>query len=308
MPNFHIRKMELGDRQEISHLIHHSLNAYYDSIGRGRPMPGDPIGRAIFFDVYWKTDPAEGIVATDDDSGAIIGSCFVHPRETHISLGIMNVHHEHFGRGVARSLLAAVTDLGKAEGKSVRLVSSCFNLDSYSLYTRGGFVPFNTFQDMMVSVPEGGLDHPAPEGVTVREATPDDVKAMGELEMQVSGISRLADYQYFIRNEEGFWHVSVIEGKEGLDGFLVSCGSPDFNMLGPGVAREETHAAALIHAELNQNRGRSPIFLVPVNSGDLVAQLYAWGARNTEMHVAQSFGPARETRGVVMPTFLPETG
>ena len=308
MSGFQIRNMQPGDRDEIARLIFHSLNAYYESIGRGKLLSGDPLSAGVFFDVYWQTDPGEGIVAIDDATNQIIGSCFVHPRETHISLGIMNVHQEHFGRGVARALLTAITDRGTAEHKSVRLVSSCLNLDSYSLYTRGGFVPFNTFQDMMIQVPEDGLAHPAPEGVIVRDATAADVDAMVAIEMAVSGIARRADYEYFIRNEEGFWHTSVIEGNGELDGFLVSCGSASFNMLGPGVAREESQAAALIHAELNQHRGRSPIFLVPVKCGKLVAQMYQWGARNTEMHVAQSFGPADEANGVVMPTFLPETG
>ena len=308
MSGYQIRSMQSGGRDEIARLIFHSLNAYYESIGRGKLLAGDPLSAAVFFDVYWKTDPDEGIVAVDDESGQIIGSCFVHPRETHISLGIMNVHHDHFGRGVARALLSAITDRGTAEGKPVRLVSSCLNLDSYSLYTRGGFVPFNTFQDVMVPVPEEGLAHPAPADITVRDATPDDVDAMVAVEMAVSGISRRADYEYFIRNEEGFWHASVVEGADGLDGFLISCGSPSFNMLGPGVALGESQAAALIHTELNQHKGRSPILLAPVNCGGLVAQLYQWGGRNTEMHVAQSFGPASEAKGVVMPTFLPETG
>lgn len=308
MSGYHIRSMQPGDRDEIARLIFHSLNAYYESIGRGKLLSGDPLSAGVFFDVYWKTDPNEGLVAVDDESEQIIGSCFVHPRETHISLGIMNVHHDHFGRGVARALLTAITDRGTAESKSVRLVSSCLNLDSYSLYTRGGFVPFNTFQDVMVPVPEEGLAHSAPEGITVRNATLDDVDAMVAVEMAVSGISRRSDYEYFIRNEEGFWHTSVIEGENGLDGFLVSCGSPSFNMLGPGVSREESQAAALIHAELNQHKGRSPILVAPVKCGELVAQLYRWGGRNTEMHVAQSFGPASEAKGVVMPTFLPETG
>ena len=87
----------------------------------------------------------------------------------------------------------------------------------------------------------------------------------------------------------------------------MSCGSPDFNMLGPGIARTEKHAAALIHAELNEQRGRCPVFLVPVNCGELVAQCYAWGAKNCEIHVAQVLGEFQPFNGVVMPAFMPET-
>lgn len=307
-PSFHIRTIEPGDREEIAALIFHSLNAYYTSIGRGPLLQGDPITAAVFFDVYAKLDPGEGLAAVDDESGQIIGSCFVHPRETHISLGIMNAHQDHFGRGVARRLLRAITDRAEAEGKPVRLVSSCFNLDSYSLYTRGGFVPFQTFQDMWLEVPESGLPFPAPEGIRVRDAVAGDAEAMAAIELEISGISRLGDYRHFLRNEDGIWRVSVIDGADGLEGYLVSSHAPPFNMLGPGVARTEQQSAALIHVQLNENRGRSLVFLAPVQCGELVARLYQWGARNCEMHVAQSFGPAAAPRGVVMPTFLPETG
>lgn len=305
---FHLRNMTPDDREEVSRLIFHSTNDYYVSIGRDKIFPGDDLSPAGMFDVYEQIDPGEGLVAVDDASDAIIGSCFVHPRETHVSLGIMNAHSAHFGRGVARALLARIIDDAARANKPVRLVSSCFNLDSYSLYTRAGFVPFATFQDMFVQVPEAGLAHDPPEGVAVRSATLDDVDAMAALERSISGISRVGDYRYFIGNDDGLWSVSVVESSDGLDGFLVSCGSPALNMLGPGVSRTEAQAAALIFDQLNQHRGRTPVFLAPVACSELVKQLYTWGARNCEMHVAQSYGPAQQPVGVVMPTFLPESG
>ena len=72
--------------------------------------------------------------------------------------------------------------------------------------------------------------------------------------------------------------------------------------------RRQTRAVALFYDQLNQHCGRCPVLLVPVSCGLLVKQLYAWGARNCEMHVAQSHGPAQVPAGVIMPTFLPETG
>ena len=78
-------------------------------------------------------------------------------------------------------------------------------------------------------------------------------------------------------------------------------------MLGPGVARTEQDAAALILAEWDHHRGRSPVFLVPVQSAGLVRQLYDWGAKNCEIHFAQVRGNYRAPEGIVMPTFMPET-
>ena len=308
MNGFQLREMTPEDRDEVSRLIFHSTNRYYVSIGREPIFQGDELSPSVMFDVYQRIDPGEGLIAVDDQTGAFLGSCFVHPRETHVSLGIMNAHPDHFGRGVARALLARIIDRAGAEDKPVRLVSSCFNLDSYSLYTRAGFVPFCTFQDMIVPVPPAGLAHDPPPGITVREGTLEDVDAMVSLETQIAGISRAGDYRYFLENDDGLWHVSVIESADGLDGFMVSCSADALNMLGPGVARSEQQAAALVYAELDRQRGRTPVLLAPVACGDLVRQLYGWGARNCEMHVAQSHGPAHAPRGVVMPTFLPESG
>ena len=305
---FHLRHMRPDDRDEVSRLVFHSTNSYYVSIGREPIFKGDELSASDMFDVYERIDPGEGLVAVDNETQQIIGSCFVHPRETHVSLGIMNSHHEHFGRGVARAILARISDDAGRAGKPVRLVSSCFNLDSYSLYTRAGFVPFCTFQDMFVEVPDRGLPHGPPNNLTVRDATLDDVGELAALERQVSGISRKDDYVYFIANEDTLWHISVVESAGGIDGYLVSCGSAAFNMLGPGVARTEQQAAALIYDQLNRHCGRTPVLLAPVTAGRLVKQLYDWGARNCEMHVAQSLGPTQHPAGVVMPTFLPESG
>ena len=304
---FHLRQMSPDDRDEVSRLIFHSTNQYYVSIGRKPIFKGDELSPSDIFDVYEQIDPREGIVAVDDRSRKIIGSCFVHPRETHVSLGIMNAHPDHFGRGVARAILAEIIDRARKADKPVRLVSSCFNLDSYSLYTRAGFVPFETFQDMFIEVPEGGLSHGPPNDLVVRSATINDVEAMALLERSISGISRIGDYRYFINNDDNLWRVSIVGSSREIDGFLVSCGSNVLNMIGPGVARTQDQATALFYDQLSQQQGRCPVLLVPVSCGDLVRQLYDWGARNCEMHVAQSYGPAQTPAGVVMPTFLPES-
>jgi GNAT superfamily N-acetyltransferase len=304
---FSLRQMSPNDRDHVSRLIFHSTNRYYTSIGRQPIFRGHELSPSDIFDVYERIDSGEGIVAVDDQSRQIIGSCFVHPRETHVSLGIMNAHPDHFGRGVARAILAEIIRRAREANKPVRLVSSCFNLDSYSLYTRAGFVPFATFQDMFIEVPKGGLRNEPPNDLKVRSATIDDVDQMGSLERSISGISRVSDYRYFIRNDDNLWRVSIVESDCGIDGFLVSCGSIALNMIGPGVARTQDQASALLYDQLNHQQGHCPVLLVPVSCGDLVRLLYTWGARNCEMHVAQSYGQAQTPAGVVMPTFLPES-
>ena len=222
----------------------------------------------------------------------------------------MNVHPNYFGRGVARALLDYIIDYTNRHGyKALRLTQSALNLDSFSLYNSAGFVPRYAYQDMMLQVPEGGLSTSLPGLEHVREATPEDVSAMAGLELSVSGISRETDYRFCIKNGQGFWHVSVYEASAGkIEGFLISSGHPAFNMLGPGVARTEAQAAALIYKELDQYRGRSPVTLVPMEKTGLVRQMYEWGARNVELHFCQVRGEFQPFAGVNLPSFFPETG
>lgn len=306
-----LRAIKPDDYDAVAALICESTNRWYAARNMEEIFSGGAAVCRLFTDVYEALDPGCCVLTEVEATGRIIGSCFYHPRQTHVSLGIMNAHPDFFGRSVAREMLRFVTDFADREGKPVRLVSSAMNLDSFSLYTRAGFVPRATFQDMYIPVPADGLPASAPalDG-RVRSATLTDVGAMVELEMELSGISRAKDFRYFIENQLRIWHVSVLEraGGGGIDGFLASVNHPGCNMLGPGVARTQADAALLIRAELDYHHGRRPVFLVPVECGDLVRQLYAWGARNCEIHFAQIRGRFNGFNGVVMPTFMPETG
>lgn len=306
----HLRPMTDKDRSEVAELIYVSINVWYHKHGRPRMFLGGPQVTEVYYDVYNALSPGCSVVAENPRTGRLMGSCFYHPRRHHVSLGIMNVHPNYFGQGVARALLKHIIDFTDAKGyKSLRLTASAVNLDSFSLYNRAGFVPRHTFQDMFVAVPQGGLKHTVSGMDRVRNATLADVPAMAALEMEVSGITREEDYGYCIANQLGFWHVAVQEnGRGGIDGFMISTAHPGVNMIGPCVARTEDAAAALLLRELDVHRGRAPVFLVPVECRRLVESVYAWGGRNTEVHLCQVRGDFQPFRGVSMPTFLPETG
>ena len=91
-------------------------------------------------------------------------------------------------------------------------------------------------------------------------------------------------------------------------GFLGSCAHPATNLVGPGVAINDDVAIALLAHQLNQHAGRTPVFLLPVESERLVRTAYDWGARNCEMHFCQVYGDYHPFEGVNIPTFMPETG
>ena len=309
MSDFEVRPMRHDDRSEVAELIYISINHWYQTHGCPPIFRGGPEVTEVFYDVYDRLDASVGIVAESTRSGRLMGSCFYHPRAQHVSLGIMNAHPSYFGAGVGRALLQHIIDFSRQQEKPLRLTQSALNLDSFSLYNKAGFVPRYSYQDMILQVPAAGMKHSPPGLECVRDAKPDDVPSMTQLEMDVSHITREQDYRYCIENRDDFWHVSVYENSNhGIDGFLISCGHPAMNMVGPGVARTEEQAAALILRELNQYPGRMPVCLIPMICTRLVRQMYEWGARNCEMHFCQVLGEFQPFAGVNMPSFLPETG
>ncbi|MDF1756105.1 MAG: GNAT family N-acetyltransferase [Verrucomicrobiales bacterium] len=307
---FTVRTLKPRDFDAVAELIYLSTNSWYQKNRGYEIFEGGPEVCRLFCDVYEELDPGCAMVAEHNTRKTIIGSCFVHPRETHISIGIMNVHPSYFGDGVAGALMDSAIAFAKQEGQPIRLVSSAMNLESFSLYTRKGFVPFATYQDVMFDVPLAGIPEPdLIKGIEVREADPHDLMAMGHLEFEVSGISREQDYCYFEENASGVWQTLVAPDQDGeIDGFLVSIDHPGSRMIGPGVARTPEVAAALVHRQLDRFRGKKVVCLSPVDQPVLVNALYGMGGRNVEIHLGQVLGEAQPVDGVVMPSFMPETG
>jgi GNAT superfamily N-acetyltransferase len=302
--------MAESDRAEVAELIYASINAWYLQHGRSAIFRGGPMVADVFYEVYNDLSPGCNVVAVNPENGRLMGACFYHPRESHVSLGIMAVHPNYFGNGVGGKLLRHIIEYTDSHGyPALRLTQSAINIDSFSLYNKAGFVPRHSYQDMSIAVPAEGLSFRTPGLERVRDASLHDVPAMMAIEREVSGITREPDYRYCIKNSRGYWNVSVIEDAKGrgLEGFLISSAHQAVNMLGPGVARTEEASASLILRELDRYRGRAPVFLIPMEKEQLVRQMYAWGARNCEMHFCQVRGEFSTFRGVNMPSFLPES-
>jgi GNAT superfamily N-acetyltransferase len=314
--NFLLRPLVADDREAFCELIYSSFNTWYRQRGLSDQYfrcPQEDLG--IIYDIYQDMDPDLNIAAIEKNTGRLMGACFYHPRKHHISLGIMAVHPDFWKQKVASALYEHIIRYTDSEGySSLRIVQSACNVESFSLYTRGGASPRQSYHDMIFEVPSSGIPasqiDPEIETSRVREGTLEDIPAMGKLEMQVSGIIREQDYRYCLENRLGIWHTSVLEKKDGngLAGFMISCGHPSFNMLGPCVAETEEAAGALVLKELDLYRGRTPLFIVPADKQKLVHLLYDLGAKNIEVHFYQVRGEFKGFQGVSMPTFLPETG
>lgn len=201
MSKITLRSMEKKDWPEVSDLVYLSTNYWYETHGMNPIFKGGSEATLLFCEVYEALDSGCCILAENAKTGRVMGSCFYHPRETHVSLGNMNVHSNYFGQGVAGKLLQFIIDFAQKQNKPVRLVSSAMNLDSFSLYTRAGFVPRIAFQDMFIKVPEEGMEQTVPGVEGVREAKIEDVKALADLEFSISHIRREKDYRFFLENK-----------------------------------------------------------------------------------------------------------
>jgi len=298
------------DFPEVATLIYRSLVHWYESrLRQGARFGDQPAPFQIFPQVYEALDPGESIVAREQGSSRILGVCFVHPRETHFAVGIVATLPDVAGRGVARAMMLEALQRACAVEKPVRLVSSLQNLDSYSLYSKLGFVPREIFQDLLITVPEDGIDSPAPVGLEhIRTAHRNEAARLADFEASLRGIRREKDYQFFLNNEVGSWHTWVSEDASGsLKGVLTVSKNPAMPMLGPGIVADDTTAIAMVWHALNNLRGKSYVILSPATASSLMMQLYRWGARNIELHVSQGYGEASSEKGIVFPTFLPES-
>lgn len=299
-----------GGHTEIAGLIHGALVTWYEErLRQGARFGVSAAPFSLFSELYEALDPGEAVGAYGAD-GALWGVCFIHERETHFSLGIVATEPACAGRGVARAMVQVAIERARQAQKPLRLVSSLLNLDSFSLYTRLGFVPHTIYQDLNFRVPATGPFIGAPESASrVRLARPDEAPGIADLELKLQGIRREKDYRFFLENRVGDWRVWVSEDEAGaLCGALVSSAHPQWGMLGPGVARDTNTALGLLWNALDQSRGRDTLVLAPSAETELIRTLYAWGGRNVELHTAQVLGSLPPARGLAFPTFLPESG
>jgi GNAT superfamily N-acetyltransferase len=306
-----LRQLTDDDRGAYADMLHRSFNSWYGLHGwTSGYFSCEPEQAAIFLDIYNDISPGGNIAAFDPDCGKLMGACFFHPREHHVSLGIMSVNADYFRSGVGRALVDYIVDFTDSQHHAaLRLVGSAMNMDSFSLYNRSGFIPRGSYHDMVLPVPITGLQVNYPLRDQVRNAVLADIDAMAALEMEVSAISRINDYRYAIENPRGVLQALVFEGVDGaMEGFMISVKHPALNMLGPCVARNEKATLALLLQAAERFRGAAPLCVIPMDKRELVETLYDWGARNVEIHLFQVRGKFQAFNGVNLPSFLPETG
>jgi GNAT superfamily N-acetyltransferase len=299
--------LQASDWSEASELICISMN-YWDRVHGRPPTFSGPSSTIAFCEIYERLDPGCCFVMEAEPSGRLMGLCFYRERETHMSVGVMAVHPNYFGAGVARRILSAILDIAAERGKPTRLISNAANLDSFSLYTRAGFVPRALFQGVVFR-PTSGAPRRPPASTRVRQAVEADLPRIGALEGAVAHIERTKDYRFFLDDHQGIWRLLVhTDDRSELDGYLASSSSKGMSWIGPGAMRSESVAVELLRAQLPTEETEDATAILPVDQPELVRAAYALGGRNIELFMIQVKGAYAGFDGVVIPSGMPESG
>lgn len=304
--NFIITQLDETRKEEHGQLVVNSFNVHYAKKGYEKYMPFSGHDATLFFDVYAHISKGYNFAAVDTETDKLIGACFYHPREYHVGLGVMAIHPDYMGLGIGKRLVEEILNFTKRNGyKSLRLVGSALNIESFSLYNRMGFIPRQVFHTMMINVVDDySFDHSQ-----IRKAEIKDIDEIAELEYSISGISRKNDYKFAIEDPLNIFQLLVYVSLEGqIEGFVMSSLHTASSIIGPGVGKNETIMKSLIKNNLEYYRGSSAMFLLPMENHTLVTEMYNLGAKNVETHLYQVWGDYTKPKGVVLPSFLPESG
>ena len=292
---------------QVARLLHRSLATWYETnLNQGSRFGSSHLPFIHFPKLYRHLDPTHSFGAWLDQQ--LAGVAFIHPRETHISAGIIATDPAFSRRGIAKMLLGRACALADELNLPLRLVSSLLNLDSFSLYSRCGFRPVTIYQDVHLSVPTQGLACPDVPSIRISTAGVEHAPEIAEAEQELCGISRPRDHHALLAQTALPWEVLVARNSSNsLLGAITFTRHPDWSMPGPGFAQDEAVLSALLYQALNQLRGRDIVALIPSDARNLLASLYAAGGRNIELHALQVRGDWKPPAGLSLPSFLPET-
>ena len=178
-----LRPMVEADAAAHASMLKRSFNRWYRNHGSTQDhFKCHERELAIFWEIYRHISPGHCVVAVHPDTDAMMGACFYHPRAHHVTLGIMAVDPDCFGRGIGTRLVKHIVDFTESHGyAALRLVGSACNMDSFSLYNRAGFVPRVVHQDLLIPVPADGPRPSVPLAERVRAAVVKDVAGIGAL-------------------------------------------------------------------------------------------------------------------------------
>ena len=117
---FTLRPLAEADVEEYSDLLFGSFNAWWWKHGLGCDFyECRPQDTAIFYDIYNDLTPGCSVAAFHKETKRMMGACFYHPRETHVSLGIFSVISFN-----SNNLISMISEMLRSDGLAICMASS----------------------------------------------------------------------------------------------------------------------------------------------------------------------------------------
>lgn len=290
-----IRRLEERDVVRAGEVIVTAFNDVFTRHGFPQPFPSSDIGIGLARG-YLYLEPQECFVAVE--GGQVVGSGFIHIRGDTAGIGPITVDPACQSAGVGREIMMAVIHAGQ-QCSSLRLVQDAFNLTSFALYSKLGFVSHGT----VVGLAGQRLSPMEPaRGITVRDMTAEDIDRVITLDTALTGITRPQDLQFFLGRPPQL--VGFSEGT--LAGYLCLLRTDGGAFLGPAVATNPAVLRALIVRAIESEQGKALRMRLPARHAELLCDLLKMGFHIEVLENYMVRGPWQTPQGVDLLALFPE--
>ena len=263
-----IRTMADDDVDVVAHVIVRAFNTVNARYGYPSEFP-EPYAAVLLVRFYLSQDPDGCLVAERD--GAILGSIFARRRGDVVTIGPVSTDPAGQGMGVGRRMMQAVFDL-YPDAASFRLVQAAFNKESYSLYSRTGFVAV----EAMVRLDRAAAPvTPEEDESHVRRATAEELQAVVGLDRRLLGVERERE----LPTHFGMGSVYVYDDGAGMQGYLATMPTPGQIFYGPAVAHSEDQLTALLRTALRAADAHTIALHLPTRFAATIDECYRLGFR-----------------------------
>lgn len=234
---FDLRDLDPDDIGPLGDVIYEAFRDV--AVAHGfRPAFGSPDQVRLLLNTFRMTERATMVTAAG--ASGPIGAACMNVRGEAAGIGPVAVSPRTQADGVGRAMMVELLRRADAEGcRSVCLTQAAYNVVSFSLYSKLGFVVRDAFAGV-----EGTLDAPEVDTSGVRPMRPGETDAATALDTRLTGFRRAPDFA-LLRNIGPGW---VLERGGQMRGYLLTLPLGDTTHLGPAGAEDDEGLLALIGA------------------------------------------------------------
>jgi hypothetical protein len=196
-------------------------------------------------------------------------------------------------------MMQALFDL-YPDAASFRLSQAAFNKESFSLYSKTGFVAAE--QCLRLERPPAPVT-PEEDEPHVRVVTAENASLVAGLDRRLTGAERERELAALF----SMGRVYVHGGDTDIQGYLATMPTPGPTLLGPAVAHSEAHLGALIRAALRDIGPRASSVHLPARFAPTIDECYRLGFRLFCLETLMVRGEWRTPDALYLHSMFPET-